>query len=162
MLKHLKTVRGYHVEENSPGIYTVKGDIVPIQIIDSRQLSADENVWLKNLSNRLDAFSVIKINDELARLDKAASVKAYINVIVKTNYQAIEEAMEMREPAKSLEEVLERTGINARAEARGEARGREREAITIAQNMVNLGIPFETVVSATKLDPDKVKTMYEK
>ena len=35
------------VDERSSGIYTVEGDILPIQIIDSRQLSADENLWLK-------------------------------------------------------------------------------------------------------------------
>jgi hypothetical protein len=32
----------------------------------------------------------------------------------------------------------------------------------IAQNMVNLGISFETVVSATELDLEKVKALYEK
>ena len=68
----------------------------------------------------------------------------------------------MREPAKSLEEVLERTGVTARAEARGKAEGKAAEALAIAQNMVSLGLPFETVVSATKLDPEKVKTLYMK
>jgi hypothetical protein len=158
LLKHLETVRKYKVEENSPGIYTVTGDIFPIQIIDSCRLSADENLWLKNLSNSLDPFSVIKVKEKVTRLDKAARVQAYMNAIAKANYHAVEEAMEMSEPAKSLEEVLERTGITARAEARGEAR----KAMDIAQNLVNLGISFETVVSATELDPEKVKALYEK
>jgi len=162
LLKHLKNVRRYKVEETSPGIYTVKGDIIPIQVIESRRLSADENLWLKNLSNRLDPFSVMQVNDEVTRLDKAARVQAYIYVIAKANSLAIEEALNMSRPAVSLEEVLERTGVTARAEARGEARGEAREALAIAQNLVNLGVPFETVVSATRLDPEKVKTMYQK
>jgi len=94
----------------------------------------------------------------LPRLDKAARVQAYMNAIAKANYRAVEEAVEMSEPAKSLEEVLERTGITARAEARAEAR----KALDIAQNLVNLGISFETVVSATELDPEKVKALYDK
>ena len=61
LLKHLETVRRYQAEENSPGIFTVRGDIIPIQIIDSRSLSADENLWLRNLSNSLDAFSIMKV-----------------------------------------------------------------------------------------------------
>ena len=77
-----------------------------------------------------------------------------MNAIAKANYHAVEEAVNMSEPAKSLEEVLVRTGIAGRAE--------ERKALDIAQNLVNLGIPFETVVSATKLDPEKVKPMYDK
>ena len=60
----------------------------------------------------------------------------------------------MSEPAKSLEEVLIRTGAMARAE--------ERKALDIARNLANLGISFETVVSATKLDPEKVKALYDK
>ena len=66
----------------------------------------------------------------------------------------------MSEPAKSLEEVLVRTGIKARVEARAEARGKENEAINIARNLINLGIPYETVVSATELDPEKVMALY--
>jgi hypothetical protein len=152
LLNHLENVRGYKVEESSPGIYTVKGDIMPIQIIDNRQLSADENLWLRNLSNRLDPVSILRVQDEIVRHDKTARIQAYVNAITIANYSAVKEAMDMSEPAKSLDEVLERTGFYARA--------REKEAITIAQNLVNLGIPFETVISATKLDPEKVKPMY--
>jgi hydroxylamine reductase (hybrid-cluster protein) len=109
---------------------------------------------LKNLSNSLDPLSVIKVKEEVTMLDKAARVQAYMNAIAKANYHAVEEAMEMSEPAKSLEEVLERTGITARAQ--------ERKALDIAQNLVNMGISFETVVSATELDPEKVKALYDK
>jgi len=154
LLKHLTDVRGYNVEETSPGIYSVKGDIIPIQIIDNRRLSAEENLWLKSLTDNLDPSSIIRINDEVVRHDKTVNVKMYLNVIAKANYYALEEAMEMREPAKSLQEVLIRTGVVALAE--------ERNSLAIAQNMVDLGIPFETVVLATKLDPEKIKPLYEK
>jgi hypothetical protein len=53
MIDHLKNVRGCTVEETGHGIYNIVGDILPIQIIDNRQLSAEESLWLKNLSNRL-------------------------------------------------------------------------------------------------------------
>jgi hypothetical protein len=42
LITHLKEERGYTVEEKQPGIYTIKGDILPIQIIDSRKLSGEE------------------------------------------------------------------------------------------------------------------------
>jgi len=158
LLSHLVHVRRYKVEENNSGIYTVKGDIIPVQIIDNRRLSAEDNIWLKNLSDSLDSSSVIKIKDEAIKWDRTARIQAYMNAIAKANYLVVEEAMEMSEPAKSLEEVLIRTGAMGRAEARAKAAG----ALEIAQNMVNLGVPFETVVAATKVDPEKVKIMYEK
>ena len=45
LIKHLTQQRNFTVEENHPGIYNVKGDIMPIQLIDSRKLSAEENLW---------------------------------------------------------------------------------------------------------------------
>ena len=154
LLTHLKRIRGYIVEKTSPGIYTVKGDIIPIQVINNRQLTGDENLWLKSLSNKLDPISVIRISDEIIRQGKAVRIQAYMNAIAKANYHATEEAMNMSSPAKNLDEVLERTGFNARVE--------EKKAIKIAKKLVNLGLPFDTIVSATELDPEKVKNLYER
>jgi len=153
LLTHLKNIRGYKVEEKSSGIYTVSGDILPIQIIDGRKLSVEENLWLKNLDNRLDAPGVGRIAREIQRKGKGARVQAYINVIARANADIIEEAANMSKSAKSLEEVLVRTGIAARVE--------ERNSLKIAKNLVNMGFPLETVVSATEIDPEKVKPMYK-
>ena len=70
LLAHLKRIRKFAVEKTSPGIYTVTGDILPIQIIDSRKLSAGENLWLKYLSNELDPLTLIQVSNEAARKDK--------------------------------------------------------------------------------------------
>jgi len=50
----------------------------------------------------------------------------------------------------------------AEGEARGRAEGEERKAFGIAQNLVKMGLPLEAVVSATELDPEKVKALYNK
>jgi len=55
------------------------------------------------------------------------------------------------------DEVMEKSGLAARMEEKGRAK----EAFDIAQNMVNLGFPIETVISATRLDPEKVKVLYQ-
>ena len=157
LLYHFKKVRAYKVEENSPGIYTVIGDIIPIQLIDNRKLSTEENLWLKSLSNTLDPLAVLKISEKADLQNKTVKIQAYMDVITKANYHAVEEAIEMRSPAKSLDEVFERTGLAAKWEAKAE----ERKALDIAQNMVNLGLPFETVISATRLESEKVKALYE-
>jgi hypothetical protein len=172
LLEHVENIRGYTVEINNPGIYIIKGDILPIQIIDNRQLSADENLWLNCLSNRLDPVEVNKIGDEAARQEKTAKIQAYLSVIAKANINALREAIKMSEETLTLEQVFEEAGWIAKWEAKGLARGMEKgmaegiasgkeaEALTIAQNMVNAGFPLETVVSMTKLDPEKVKTLY--
>jgi hypothetical protein len=160
LLKYLRNERGYTVAETDPGIYTVNGDILPIQVIDSRKLSEDENLWLKSLSNELNLLEVAKISKGIARQEKATRITAYLYAIAKANLRTIQEAIEM-DNTLTIEKVFENVGWTAKWEARGVALGEERKALTIAQNMVNLGIPLETIVSATQLDPEKVKSLYQ-
>jgi len=39
--------------------------------------------------------------------------------------------------------------------------GREEGSFSIAQNLVKLGFPIETVITATQLDPEKIKALYQ-
>jgi hypothetical protein len=156
LLGHIKEERGYTVEETGPGIYNIRGDIVPIQIIDSRLLSVEENVWLRSLSNRLDISAFRQIRGRIFQLDKAARIAAYLNAILRANAGAMREVIQMSDATLTIEQVLEEVGWIAKWEARGEAKNKEK----IAQNMINMGLPFETIVSATQLDPEKVKALY--
>jgi len=159
LLNHLKNERNYSVAETGPGIYTVSGDILPIQIIDNRRLSAEENLWLKNLSKELGYRAITQVGKEINRQGKAARLAAYWNAILHANPAAIQEVIEMKRISR-LDKVFIETGWAAEWEAEGEARGEQRAAFGIAQNLVKLGLPIETVISATQLDPEKVKTLY--
>jgi len=46
-------------------------------------------------------------------------------------------------------------------EARGREEGREESLEEVALNLVKLGLPIETVITATQLDPEKVKALYQ-
>jgi hypothetical protein len=180
LLEHLKKERGYTVEEKGNGIYTISGDILPIQIIDSRRLSAEENLWLKSLSNRLDASAFSQISGEMYRQRKTARIAAYLDAIVRANAKTMKEVIQMSGAALTIEQVFEEVGWIAKWEAKGEARGKaegeargkaegeakgkaegeRQKALKIAKNMVALGLPFETIVSATQLEPEKVKELF--
>ncbi len=67
----------------------------------------------------------------------------------------------MSDAAVTLDQVLERAGFIGRWEARGEARGEERAELAIARNMINMGLPLETIVAATRLDSAKVQSLYQ-
>jgi len=161
LINHLLKIHKYKVEETSSGIYTVEGDILPIQIIDSRKLSVEENLWLRNLYNKLQVADIERLTTEIHQKEKEAKVQAYFNVIAKANYDAMEEAVNMSKPVKSLDEMLVRTGVAARVKAEGKALGEESKALDIAKNLINMGFPLETVVSATNLDLEKVKPLYK-
>ena len=124
-------------------------------MIDNRKLSEEENLWLKSLDNRLDHSRITYIGVKAKNEKKIARLRAFLNVIAQANPQALEEAINM-DTALTLDQVFERTCLAAR----GEAIGEERKAFTIAKNLLNLGVPLETVASATQLDPEKVKALY--
>jgi hypothetical protein len=128
LLAHLQEARGYRVEERLPGIYIVIGDILPIQIIDNRKLSEEENIWLKDLDNKLDMPEMRHITAEIQRLgkDKAARIKAYLDVIARANREALEEVIRMSDCSLALEKIFEEVGWIAKWEARGEAVGEAR------------------------------------
>jgi len=155
LLDHLKNERGYKVAKSGLGIYTVSGDILPIQVIESRKLSSEENLWLKSLSKELSYAEFSHVNDEIERQGKEARLGAYLYVIAGANDATMKEEMKMRK--NKFFQVLEEAGWTAEMEARGE----ERKSISIAQNMIKLGLPIETIISATQLDPEKVKTLYQ-
>jgi len=102
LIKHLTEKRNFTVEERCPGIYTVEGDIIPIQLIDSRKLSAEENLWLKELDNRLTALQIRRLAEEIWRLGNAAHIAAYINAVMQANQKSVEEMYKMSDSALTL------------------------------------------------------------
>ena len=167
LLEYLKKAYGYRIAENKPGIYTVSGDILPIQIIDSRRVSENDSLWLKHLSNKLDSFRVNKITVEAHKQGKVPRLMAYLNVIAQANSEALREAVSMSSTL-TLEQVFKDVGwldkwkAEGRVEGKAEGRveGEEHKALAIAKNMIDMGFTFEAIVSVTQLEPEKVKALY--
>ena len=131
LLKHLETVRGYTVAKTSAGVYTVEGDIFPIQIIDSRKLSAEDNVWLRNLGNKLKQSDVEQILRKIAQQGKSARIDAYAYAVTYANLYLLEDRYMTRKAPidyeKRMEQFLRRAGFIDKWQAEGEAKAENRE-----------------------------------
>jgi hypothetical protein len=75
LLARLEKERGWTVEQRRAGIYIIHGDVVPIQIIDSRELPEAENLWLKGLDNKLDAQRLQRLDAEIDRCGNADQLR---------------------------------------------------------------------------------------
>jgi hypothetical protein len=137
---------------------------MPIQIIDSRKLSEDENLWLKSLDNRLGKQELKRIGAVAQKYGKTSRIKAYIDVIAKANKECLNEVM-MSDSALTLEKVFRDTGFLekwiAEGEAIGEAKGEERKAEEIAKNMLKNGFSSDQTAVLSGLDIAKIKTLSE-
>jgi hypothetical protein len=186
ILAHLEKERRYTVEEKWSGIYIISGDIMPIQVIDNREISDEENIWLKSLDNRLGRQGLERINAEAGKQGKAARIKAYIDVIARANKESLQEVM-MSGSALTLEKIFRDTGFlakweaegeargiavgeargiavgEAKGEARGEARGlamgEERKAAEIAKNLIRYGFSQEKTAELSGLSLEKIKAL---
>jgi hypothetical protein len=157
LLDHLKNDRSYKVAETSPGIYTVTGDIRPLQVVNSHKLPAEENLWLKSLNNEHDISTIANIGKEIDKKGKAARITAYLYAIMTANFAVAKEAARMTD---IFERFMEETGIAAKVEARaraegevrGEARGEARGVEKVARNALAQGATPEFVQKITGLD----------
>jgi hypothetical protein len=180
LLGHLKKERGYKVEERWHGVYIISGDILPIQVIDSRKLSVEENLWLRDLDNRLGVAELERIREEVKKQGKESQVKAYYDVVIRANRKKLFEEFKMMYTVDNyLEELLKESGvydkIGAFFEARGIAEGKvmgmtegkvmgmtegkEIKAEEIAKNMLMSGFSPEQIAKLSGLDVEKIKKL---
>ena len=134
---------------------------MPIQIIDTRRLSSGENLWLRDLDNRLDAAEIGRITAEIHRLGKATRIGAYLYAITRANAKSFREAIEMSDTALTFDQIVEEAGLTAKWEARGEARGEEKKAREIARNLLANGFSLEQTAQLSGLDMAEVRKLSE-
>ncbi|GHV74572.1 hypothetical protein AGMMS49940_18740 [Spirochaetia bacterium] len=155
VLKHIETDCKYLVTQKNPGIYLVTGGLFPIQIIETKLLSEDENIWLKDLHNGLGPRTLEKILQASNAYLNSDHIKAYLDVILKANYDAME-VMKMNETRKFYE-ALERMGVAAEFEARGIEKGREEGLRLTATNLKKTGMPLNQIADVTGLPMAKLE-----
>ena len=116
----------------------------------------EENIWLKDLDNRLKALEIQQITAEINRRGKAARTGAYLDVLTRANIETLQEAIRMSKSVLTLEKVFEEAGLVAKWEARGEARGKaEGKAegkLEIAQKMKAAGRPLAEITEFTGIE----------
>lgn len=103
----------YHAEIEAvyPGIYYIHGFLFPLQVLVTRELSKEENVWLSRLHSNLQLHEDI---EPLARaykgMEKNPLYAAAMDLIVRANWKKYQEGKEMCEALRELfaEELTER------------------------------------------------------
>ncbi|SHK17790.1 3-isopropylmalate dehydrogenase [Hespellia stercorisuis] len=104
MIKHLQDFRRLSAVKQGAGIYYLKGDSFPIQLIITKELDPKENRWLRSL--RKDIHDKEEIEELLRCYEGKKKSKLYqvaMDVITKANWKAMKEAKaEMCEALKEL------------------------------------------------------------
>jgi hypothetical protein len=155
LINYLTEERRYGVEETEPGIYTVRGDYLPIQIIETKRLAEEENLWLRSLTNDLEMGTARVILEAGKGTVGETPMSAYMDVLLQANSEAFLEAWNMAKGKRTFEEVFTEAGIIPQWIAQGE----EKKALAIARNLLAMGWAVENVAKTTELPLEKVHSL---
>lgn len=92
LIKHLKQIRNYSIEKQEDGVYYVKGDFFPIQIIHTKELPIEENLWLRNLTDTLeDKNDILTLMTEYSTKMEDKLYSSVMEIIIQANEEKFEE-----------------------------------------------------------------------
>ena len=103
MLKRLWKERGIICEKAENGIFYLKGDAIPIQLILISELSKEKNYWLSHLRKNLKSGG--EIREFIERYEKKKDLKLYqalADTIMRANRKEMEEEKKMCEALREL------------------------------------------------------------
>ena len=153
LLRYLERERGYKIRTVESGIYYVKGDTFPVQILESKLLPPDENLFLRNLRSNLSTDDVAMTAEAYKKLKPFEKRNVYLDRLMQANQEMFKEAMTVSSTARDLFfEVADREGWLV---------ARENECVlekakAIAKKMLSMGEPVEKVTEVTELPYETV------
>ena len=152
LLKYLETERGFRIDEFHKGIYNVVGESFPVQIIQSKRLSAKENVFLKNLRSELNHKDMVSLVDTLRKYGSPGRKNAYFDRVFAANETVLREVLAMDNVFDViLSEYLKESGWEDELVNRGRALERDAIRRETALEMLRKGFKIEDVASILKM-----------
>lgn len=158
LMKHFSKERGFTVTREEKGIYYVSGDHIPVQIIVTKDLSEQENLWLRVLSDKLNENELAqRMLQEYERNRENILYSSVMDIVVKANKDAF-----MKEGSAMCEE-LDKI-INAKLDAReergrneGRSEGENDSKRRTARNLIKMGMSIEQIAEAVEEDISVIK-----
>lgn len=152
LIKFLENERGLKVRDLGDGIYHIDGDIIPVQILESKKLSPDSNLFLRNLRSNLSAKDMLDTLQAYEEQKFLNERNVYLDRLVRANLVAFKEAIKMNESINmTFHEIL----LEA-AEENGWLNDKFVERKKIAKKLLLLGDSVEKVAEATELPIETV------
>ena len=172
LIEHLKSVKKYRVEEKEEGIYYVYGDLIPIQILITKKLSAEENLWLKSLTNKLNETAAAEKLIENYMDHKESSLhRSMIETIMRANQKLFQEVngmsdifMEIVQEKfdRKLKEEVDKVVEEAVEEATEKAvKEKLTERISLIRKKCARNKSLARIADDLETDTDEIRSLYE-
>jgi hypothetical protein len=158
LFKHIQEAGHGRISETASGIYRLTGYPLEIQVIESKKLPVEENLWLKGLTKDLNPRAAGSILEESRKKGTEAELEAYLYVLINTNQKAIEEVLAMAKKELPFDRLVEEMGLAAKWRAEGEVRGEARGKKTAWKEAIALMKQGYTVEDFERMTPPTLGT----
>lgn len=159
LLRHLETVRGMRAEYQGGGIYYLKGDPIPMQLLITPKLTYKENYWLQSMRTDLQAGEEIrKLVREYEKHRKSKDHADVMDLITRANWKQMEVEKKMCDALKELfaEELKE-------ADSRGRTEGIEQGIVRGKREMIlaflKAGAGIDIIKEASGLNEEQIEAI---
>ena len=151
LMKYLENECGLEVRDLGKGINYIIGGIVPIQILESKRLSPDSNLFLRNLHSNLSSKDMLSTIQAYKKQKPLDDKNVYLDRLIRANLVAFKEAMKMSEAVKEI--ILET------AEENGWLDDKFVDRKKIAKKLLLRGRSAEEVAEDTDLPVETVREL---
>ena len=134
MLNYLVGEYGVSVQDIGNGIYYVHGDIIPIQILESKRLSPDSNLFLRNLRSNLSAADIVQTMHIYGKQKPLNDKAVYLDRLTRANREAYEEARKMMSLMDIIQEAFDEGHFDELVH-KGISKGQYDELVRVGMNM---------------------------
>ena len=157
LLKYLKNVRGLGSHFAGDGVTYIEGDILPVQILESKKLPEDENLFIKGLRRGIKADKMTKILKKYDSLLGLDARNVYLDRLIQANENAFKEVSGMSEELRRIwtEVAIENGWVDEMMQTVAVETVRETARET-AKRLLSFGVPVDVISNATKLTEEEV------
>jgi len=155
-MDYFENERNFKISKKYEGIYYIEGETFPIQIVEQKKLSSNENLFVKNLSSVVskdDIKDIIKLHKKGMFGDKST----YLDTVIRANFETFKEAIKMNMSEEFIEmfteaaleygwmdEILEQEASQAK--------------YSVAKKLLAKGMSPEEVSELTELSLEQIMT----
>ena len=150
LLNHLSDDPKLGVGKPDDGIYYVNGERMLVQIIETKSLAEEDNLWLRSLRNGLKESTIKRLIVESKQYDN--EMRAYMYAVLEANEEILRGDVEM----SFVETLMENPTFVKVAEEKGFGNV-AREKLKIARNLLKRNRPIDEIVEDTGLTREEVE-----
>jgi hypothetical protein len=154
----LKETFGFVVEKSAEGVYYVKGLPFPIQIIETKRLSEQENLWLASLRDDLTARCAGRVLAESGKR-REASIAAYLYALMTARGSVFQEVWDMKKQKVTFEQLWRKIGEESGQLEKLQQDAARQTKFETARRMKADGVDIHTICKYSDLAPADIAAL---